>query len=129
VILPAVPNAVSSAAGRAAGTAKDGGAAVAQTINSIESVRAAVTKSAEYVATLGERSKEIGTIVDAIDDIASQTNLLALNAAIEAARAGEHGKGFTVVAAEVRKLASAPAARPRRSPCVSVPSSSRWRTW
>jgi methyl-accepting chemotaxis protein len=98
-------DAVSNAAGRAAGTAKDGGAAVAQTISSIESVRVAVTKSADYVATLGARSQEIGTIVDAIDDIASQTNLLALNAAIEAARAGEHGKGFTVVAAEVRKLA------------------------
>ena len=97
--------AVSSAAGRAATTAKDGGAAVAQTISSIESVRTAVNKSAEQVAALGKRSQEIGQIVDAIDDIASQTNLLALNAAIEAARAGEHGKGFTVVAAEVRKLA------------------------
>ena len=97
--------AVNGAAGRAAATAKDGGAAVAQTISSIESVRAAVNKSAEYVAALGAQSQQIGQIVDAIDDIASQTNLLALNAAIEAARAGEHGKGFTVVAAEVRKLA------------------------
>jgi methyl-accepting chemotaxis protein len=98
-------DAVSGAAGRAALTAKDGTHSVAQTIRSIDSVRAAVFKSAEQVTALGARSREIGEIVEAIADIADQTNLLALNAAIEAARAGEHGKGFTVVAAEVRKLA------------------------
>jgi len=57
------------------------------------------------VARLGERSKEIGQIIDTIAGIAGQTNLLALNAAIEAARAGEQGRGFAVVAEEVRKLA------------------------
>ncbi len=97
--------AVSGEAERAAGTARDGGEAVRQTIASIASVRAAVARSAQQVNALGESSREIGQIVEAIDDIAEQTNLLALNAAIEAARAGEHGKGFTVVAAEVRKLA------------------------
>lgn len=59
----------------------------------------------EAIATLSEKVKAIGSVMDTITDISSQTNLLALNASIEAARAGEHGKGFAVVAEEVRKLA------------------------
>ncbi|MBR5913809.1 MAG: methyl-accepting chemotaxis protein [Selenomonadaceae bacterium] len=76
-------------------------------IEKMRSIEKSVTASAEVVERLGESSKQIGQIVEAIAEISDQTNLLALNAAIEAARAGEHGRGFTVVSEEVRKLATA----------------------
>ncbi|MDF2571485.1 MAG: mcpA 4 [Sporomusa sp.] len=82
-----------------------GAQAVDKATHQMVTIRNSVDSSALAVAKLGERSKEIGQIVDAISNIAGQTNLLALNAAIEAARAGEQGRGFAVVAEEVRKLA------------------------
>ncbi|KLU67101.1 methyl-accepting chemotaxis protein McpA [Desulfosporosinus acididurans] len=86
-------------------SASEGSAAIDKTIQQMATIDQTVTGSAEVVMTLGERSKEIGQIVDTISGIAEQTNLLALNAAIEAARAGDQGRGFAVVADEVRKLA------------------------
>ena len=85
--------------------ADNGNNTVNQVISQMEHIKNTVSQSALVVTKLGERSKEIGNIVDTISGIAGQTNLLALNAAIEAARAGEQGKGFAVVAEEVRKLA------------------------
>jgi methyl-accepting chemotaxis protein len=85
--------------------ARLGDEAVGQTIRGMGAISETMENTVRVIGGLDKRSREIGKILEVIEEIADQTNLLALNAAIEAARAGESGRGFAVVADEVRKLA------------------------
>lgn len=77
-----------------------------ETVSRVTDLANHVDKTAEVVSQLDQDFKNVDTVLQLIENISEQTNLLALNAAIEAARAGDHGRGFSVVADEVRTLAT-----------------------
>jgi methyl-accepting chemotaxis protein len=96
---------VSSSASSSVEASSRGEAALKQSIEGMLSIREQVQNIASTILELSERTQQIGGIIATVDDFAEQSSLLALNASIEAARAGEQGKAFSVVAAEVKKLA------------------------
>lgn len=60
---------------------------------------------AAAVERLQRRVQQIGRIVELINTVADRSDLLALSAELEGTRAGEVGRGFSLVGAEMRRVA------------------------
>lgn len=78
---------------------------VTDSVQGINNIRDNIRETEKRIKRLGERSQEIGGVIDLINGIAEKTHVLALNASMQAASAGEAGRGFAVVANEVQRLA------------------------
>jgi methyl-accepting chemotaxis protein len=86
-------------------SAKRGDLLIKQAQEGLAGMRARVEDSARSIAQLGDKSQQVGSILEIINELSEQTNILAINAAVEAAGAGDAGRRFGVVATEIRRLA------------------------
>lgn len=95
----------SNASQKAIKTSETAMESVSQTISSINKIRQTIHEAEKRIKRLGERSQEIGGIVNLINNISERTHVLSLNASMHAASAGEAGRGLMVVVDEVQRLA------------------------
>lgn len=88
-----------------AGAARSGDGTIEQASSSVAAIRQQTDLIVGHMLELGQKSQQIGAILEIVSELAEQTNILAINATIEASGAGDSGRRFAVVADEIRKLA------------------------
>lgn len=93
------------AANQTQSNAQQGVGAMNETAKRLQQIAADNDAAVVRVRELGNLAREIEMVMDLIEDIADQTKMIAFNASIEASAAGEAGRRFSVVSAEVRRLA------------------------
>jgi methyl-accepting chemotaxis protein len=101
----AAANNCNQIAGQADKSTQTAASTVTDTLRGMNTIRETINEAGKRIKRLGERSQEIGTVVDLIKDVAERTHVLALNSSVQAAAAGEAGRGFAVIAEEVQRLA------------------------
>jgi len=84
---------------------RKGTEAMHSVLERMEDIRTENERTLQEIVELGAKSKQIGKVMELINNLADQTKLIAFNAALEASSAGEAGRRFSVVATEIRRLA------------------------
>ncbi|MGV3624018.1 MAG: methyl-accepting chemotaxis protein [Archangium sp.] len=96
---------VETAAQRTNSAVDEARAVVAEMVGGMTEIRRESKEIADAITRLNGDVQQVSRIAQVIKQVADRSDLLALNAALEGTKAGEVGRGFSVVAAEMRKLA------------------------
>jgi methyl-accepting chemotaxis protein len=104
-MITASTDVVEQAAIRTAGAVDEARAVVSEMVGGISEIRRESKEVADSIGRLNVDLQQVSRIAQVIKQVADRSDLLALNAALEGTKAGEVGRGFSLVAAEMRKLA------------------------
>ncbi len=104
-MIQASTDVVEQAAVRTSGAVDEARAVVNEMVGGITEIRRESKEVADAITRLNTDLQQVSRIAQVIKQVADRSDLLALNAALEGTKAGEVGRGFSLVAAEMRKLA------------------------
>ncbi|MBF0100591.1 MAG: MCP four helix bundle domain-containing protein [Desulfobacterales bacterium] len=87
-------------------TASEGKKTLQKAVDGMEKIKTKVKDVVMNMSDLGEKSQQMSSALDIVNDLSEQTTILSYNATIEAAGAGEAGKRFSAIAERIMNLAN-----------------------